>query len=280
MLALQNTPAGGIELPGLSMQTVGSEQTSAKFELTLTIEEIPDGLECAFEYNTDLFDATTIARMESHFARLLEAIVADPACRLMDLPMLAEQERHRLLVGWNDTRMDYAKGRTVHQLFEEQAQKAPDAVAVAYADEHVSYRELNERANRLAHYLTTRGVGPDVLVAIRIERGIDMMIALFGVLKAGGAYVALDPAYPQARLAYMLDDAAPAVLLTQQHLLASTPGATDRMSIFCIDSQWPELAHHSVANADIALRPGNLAYVIYTSGSTGRPKGVLSATTV
>ncbi len=220
-----------------------------------------------------MFDAATIERMAGHFATLLEGIVAHPECAVGKLPLLTSAERHRLLVQWNDTAVDYPRDRCVHQLFEDQAARTPDAVAVVFDKEQLTYRELNARANQLAHHLIGLGVGPEALVGICLERSLELIIGLLGILKAGGAYVPLDPGYPLARLAFMLEDTQAPVLLTQQRLLGQLPphaGCT-----LCLDRDWPTIASHPVGNPSATVTAASLAYVMYTSGSTGTPKGVM-----
>ncbi|RPI95737.1 MAG: amino acid adenylation domain-containing protein, partial [Chloroflexi bacterium] len=214
----------------------------------------------------------TIERMSRHFTHLLEAIVANPSARIQDLPMLGADELHQLLVEWNatETEYPYAARQCVHELFETQAEKTPDAVALVFEDQQLTYAQLNARANQLAHYLRSQGVGPDVLVGICMERSLEMIIGLLGILKAGGAYVPLDPTYPAERLAFTLEDAKPAVVLTQTHLQQTFP-----TNSFCLDSQWDTLDSYARSNPGNIAVPGNLAYLIYTSGSTGKPKGVL-----
>jgi non-ribosomal peptide synthetase component F len=187
-------------------------------------------------YNTDLFDDATIARLIGHYETLLESIVADPDQRISHVQILTETERKQLLIDWNDTSSNYPRNRCVHQLFEQQVEQSPDAVAVVYEDEQLTYRQLNTRANQLAHYLKSFGVGPEVLVGICLERSLEMIIALMGILKAGGAYVPLDPEYPQERLAFMLVDTQTPVLLTEQKLLSELPETAARL--VCLDSDW------------------------------------------
>jgi amino acid adenylation domain-containing protein len=272
MLVLQNAPMGALELPGLTLESVAVERNTSKFDLTLNVIEDDEQLFGVFEYNTDLFNAATIERMAGHFTRLLDAIVVEPTTRVAELPMLSEAEREQLLVTWNATATPYPQEQTIHQLFEAQARKQPDALAVVFEDTQLSYGELNARANQLAHHLRQLGVGPDIVVGICVERSLEMIVGLLGILKAGGAYVPLDPSYPEARLAYMLADAAPAVLLTQQPLLAQLP--TEATPTLCLDTEWATLADYPTDNPAHRTRPEHLAYVIYTSGSTGQPKGV------
>ena len=273
MFAFQNMPRQSLELPGLKVSPLEVDSGTAKFDLTLFLWEEAGGLRGTLEYNTDLFDEATISRMRGHFQTLLEGIVADPAQRLSDLPLLTEAERQQLLVEWNATQVEYPREGCLHQLFEAQVERTPNAIAAVCGGARLTYRELNQRANQLAHYLRTRGVGPEVLVGICVERSLELMVGLMGILKAGGAYVPLDPTYPKERLAFMLADSQVSVLLSQQQLLASLPDHDAH--VICLDSDWEPIATQSLANLDSGAGPDNLAYVIYTSGSTGTPKGTL-----
>ena len=272
MFVLQNTPDATLRLDGLQVSALPIESHSAKFDLTLTLTERPDGLHGELEYATDLFERATIERMAGHFAVLLQGIVAKPETPIDRLPMLTDAERHQLLVTWNDTSVDYPRERCIHQLFEEQVARTPEAVALVFEDQQLSYRELNARANQLAHHLLALGVGPEVLVGICVERSLELIIGLLGILKAGGAYVPLDPSYPPARLAFMLADTQAPVLLTQQTLLAQLPPYAGRT--VCLDRDGENIAAQPDTAPPCRATAENLAYVIYTSGSTGRPKGV------
>ncbi|ELX07967.1 linear gramicidin synthase subunit C [Janthinobacterium sp. HH01] len=272
MLVLQNAPMEALTLPGLTLRGMGGEAVLSKFDMSFNISEEGGRLLGGIEYNTDLFDQSTMVRMAGHFVRLLEAVVADPQRRIQDLDMLDEAERRQLLVEWNDTASGVAPSGTIHALFEQRAAASPESVALEYEDASLTYGELNARANRLAHHLRTLGVGPDVLVGLCVERSLEMIVGLLAILKAGGAYVPLDPAYPADRLAYMLEDASPAVLLTQQRLLSALP-ASD-VPVFLLDADAASLDVYDATNPSTETQAGNLAYVIYTSGSTGRPKGV------
>ncbi len=274
MFVLQDDKMPTLELPGLSLCSLEIETGStANLDLTLKLTESSEGLKGYFEYNTDLFDAATIARMTGHFQTLLEGIVTNPEQRLSDLPILTAAERHQLLVEWNDTEVDYPKDSCIHQLIEAQVERTPDAIAVVFEDQQLTYRELNSRANQLAHYLQGLGVKPDVLVAISVERSIEMVIGFLGILKAGGAYVPLDPSYPHERRAYKLQDSQTAVILTQERLVASLPD--HNASVICLDADWELIAQQRSENPVSETTVQNLAYVIYTSGSTGKPKGVM-----
>ena len=224
-------------------------------------------------YDRRLFDDAAIGRMLGHLEMLLEGIVADPWRRLTELPLLTDRERLQLLVEWNDTGTDYPRDECIHQLFEAQAERTPDAVAVVFEGSQLTYRELNRRANQLARHLQKLGVGPEMLVGICTERSLEMVVGLLGILKAGGAYLPLDPSYPRERLAFMLNETRAPVLLTQQRLLDSLAGPDTR--IICLDSDWETISRENSENTASGVKADNLAYVIYTSGSTGTPKGVM-----
>ncbi|NEQ98487.1 MAG: amino acid adenylation domain-containing protein, partial [Cyanothece sp. SIO2G6] len=247
---------------------------TAKFDLTLTVFDQPEALQCEWEYRTDLFDETTIARMAGHFQVLLEAIVANPKQPLEHLPLLLDMERQQLLTGWNDTAVAYPTDSCIHSLFEAQVERTPEAIALQFETQSLTYAQLNAKANQLAHHLQTLGVGPETLVGICVERSLEMVIGLFGILKAGGAYVPIDPGYPSDRLTYMLTDSATPVLLTQQHLVAALPEHS--ATCLCLDTDWPTIATHPKTNPDSSVQSTHLAYLIYTSGSTGKPKGVMN----
>jgi amino acid adenylation domain-containing protein len=243
-----------------------------KLDLHLQVREQADGLALHFSYSTDLFDAATIVRMAGHFRKLLEGIVENPDQTVWKLPLLSDAERNRLVAEWNDTGMDYPRGRCVHQLFEAQAARTPNATAVVFGRESLTYGELDRRSNQLASHLIRLGASPDSLVAICLERSLEMVVGLLGILKAGAAYVPLDPAYPRDRIAFMLENAEVPLLLTQAQLLESLPAAASKTVL--IDSDWQEIAKQSQESPALTLNPENRAYVIYTSGSTGKPKGV------
>jgi amino acid adenylation domain-containing protein len=258
----------------LSWETANFKVDSgtAKVDLQLQAEDGPDGIFGRLTYNTDIFDASTISRMAGHFQTLLQGIVVNPDQRLSRLPLLGQAERHQLVAEWNDTPADYPRDRCVHHLFELQVERTPNAPAVVFENARLTYAELNRRANQLARYLAKLGVGPDVMVGILVERSLDMVVGLLGILKAGGAYVPLDPAYPRDRVAFMLEDSAVPVLLTQRSLLGSIPDS--RAKVVVLDSDWGEIAKEEAENPVNTAGAENLAYVIYTSGSTGKPKGV------
>jgi amino acid adenylation domain-containing protein len=246
------------------------EQTN--YPLTF-VAEPGEQLSLRISYDTSRFEVDTIERMLGHIQTLLEAIAKNPFQKLSQFPLLTNAERHQLLVKWNDTYSEYPKDKCIHELFEEQVEKTPDAVAVVFENQKLTYQELNNRANQLAHHLQTLGVGPEVLVGICINRSVEMMVGLLGILKAGGAYVPLDPTYPQERLAYMLEDSQLPILLTQQQLLEKLP--EHQAQTICLDTDWQSLTDYTQQNPCSKAKPDNLAYIIYTSGSTGKPKGTM-----
>ena len=267
-----NRANGRIRVGNLTLESIGLEQRTSQLDLTLMLVEAGDSISGSFQYNTDIFDAKTVERMDAHYEQLLSSIIADPRQRVSELEMLRESERSQLLFGWNDTATDHPLDLCLHQFFEQQVSLTPDATALIFEDRRLSYAQLNEQANRLAHRLRRSGVGADSLVAVLMERSVEMVISLFAILKAGGAYVPLDPQYPHERLLVMLEDATPQVLLTQSHLRLRVPAQT--AEVIEVDAD-RELESESVANIASEVGPENLAYVIYTSGSTGKPKGVM-----
>ncbi|MEH1805764.1 amino acid adenylation domain-containing protein [Nostoc sp.] len=273
MFVLQNAPMSGVELAGLTISSLPPQSTIAKFDLTLSMHNSADGLVGIWEYNTDLFDASTIERMSGHFVTLLSGIVANPEERISQLPLLSQTEQQQLLVEWNNTQADYPVDKCIHQLFEEQSVSTPDAVAVVFENQQLTYHQLNSCANQLAHYLKSLGIKPDTLVGICVERSIEMVVGLLGILKAGGAYVPLDPEYPTERLAFMLEDAQVSILLTQQRLIDRLP--EHQAKLICLDEAWEQIAQHNQDNPTSEVKAFHLANLIYTSGSTGKPKGVM-----
>jgi amino acid adenylation domain-containing protein len=273
LFVLHNSPNQTPQLPGLTVSVSEVDPETARFDLTLDLWETSEGLRGWFEYSTDLFDAATIARIEGHLQTLLKGIVADPEQCLSTLPLLTADERHQLLVTWNTTSMDSPHDQCLYEVFEAQVTQTPDAVALVHENEHLTYRELDRRANQVANYLQSLGVGPEVLVGLCMERSLEMIAGLLGILKAGGAYVPLDPAYPPERLTFMLQDAQISVLLTQESLMAGLPDC--EAEVVCLDATWHTIAQQSDQKPDSKTTTDNLAYVLYTSGSTGRPKGVL-----
>ncbi|HLL48609.1 MAG TPA: amino acid adenylation domain-containing protein, partial [Longimicrobiaceae bacterium] len=274
MLVLQNTPRMGEPLPGLSMRPLETTHDTAKLDLSATMVETEQGIFGGWEYSTDLFDRETIVRLSDHLAALLRGIVEDPDRRVSELPLIAPEERTRVLYTWNESVEDVFAAVPVHEQFEAQAEHAPHAVAVWFRGESLTYGELSRRSSRLAHFLRARGVGPEARVGVCVERSPEMIVAVLGVLKAGGAYVPLDPQYPRERLAFLVEDSGIAVLLTQERLFADLPGSASADVVF-LDADWERIAAEPDTAPESGVSPDNPAYLIYTSGSTGRPKGVV-----
>ena len=253
MFVLQNAPMQDLELPDVSISPLLADTGTAMFDLTLEVEEANSEFTASFEYNTDLFDDSTIERMMVHFQTLLENIVANPKQSISELEILNKAEKDQLLVEWNNTEADYPLDKCIHQLFEEQVEKTPDAIAVKFEDQQLTYSELNQRANQVANSLDVK---PDTLVGLSVERSLEMIVGMLGILKAGAAYVPLDPNYPEERLNFILEDSGIEIILDKERLQQQ------------VDQQ-------NIENPNTEVKPNNLAYVIYTSGSTGKPKGVL-----
>jgi len=248
-------------------------QSAGQFDLTIEIADASGPLRGYFEYNPDVFDAATIARMQEHFQALLEGIVDQPNQSVADLPLMTPEERHQVLVAWSATRASHTEPRCLHQLFDAQVVQSPDALAVVSEEQRLSYRELQRRANQLGHHLRTLGVGPDVVVGLLVERSPELLVGLLGILKAGGAYLPIDPDCPPKRIAAMLNEAGAATLVTQQHFV---PRLADHQAHFvCLDTAWSLIDREPGEPPANATNDDDLAYVIYTSGSTGTPKGVM-----
>ncbi|MBN3950382.1 MAG: amino acid adenylation domain-containing protein [Nostoc sp. NMS7] len=268
-----NETGAHLDLGELKIESLALEQKVAQFDLTLMMAEVDRQLAGTFEYNADLFNPDTITRMASHFQTLLERIVANPQQCLSILPLLTAAARQQLLGEWNATQTDYPQDVCLHELFEAQVEMTPDAIAVIFQDKQLTYQELNQRANQLAHHLQANGVKAEVGVGIYLERSLEMAIGVLGVLKAGGTYVPCDPMYPKQRISFMLADAQVKVLLTQHSLVTSLPEYPD--SVICLDTDWEIINQQSTEKLTTAVTPANLAYIIYTSGSSGQPKGVM-----
>jgi natural product biosynthesis luciferase-like monooxygenase protein/amino acid adenylation domain-containing protein len=272
---LQNTPQDSeLSLRGLTLRPFNFDIEASTFDLLLSMLDTEQGLRGTFEYSTDLFVSETIERFGAHFHHLLQSIVANPRQRVSDIQFLSAAEQQQLLVEWNETSVEYPKNRCIHQLFEAQVERTPEAVAVAFEEEKLTYRELNSRANQLAHHLRQLGVERETLVGLCVERSPAAVIGILGTLKAGAAFVPLDPGYPLERLSFMLEDARVPVLLTQEALLERVPAQW--VQTISLDTEWDGLiANQNEANVATGALADNLAYVIYTSGSTGKPKAVM-----
>ena len=272
MFALQNTPMEPLELKGLNIQAIPQEIKTTRFDLEVHVWEHTECLSISFIYNTDLFDAPTIERMFSHYECLMQGLMSAPESRIMDISMLKDQEYRQVTHEWNCTATDYPEHKTIHELYEAQAEATPDAVAVTYRSRSLSYQQLNQSANQLAAYLRAKGVSPGTMVGVFIERDIELIIGLLGILKAGGTYVPLDLDYPRARLSFMLEDADVPVLITHSSLKSRLPDFAG--NIIQLDNGWSSIKGESKDNLPQLVSSDSLAYVIYTSGSTGEPKGV------
>jgi amino acid adenylation domain-containing protein len=281
MLAWQNHDEGALDLPGLTTTPVSAPRAHAIFDLTLSLAEADGRIVGELEYATALFDRATIERHLGYLRRLLEAMAADESRAIDRLPLLDEAERHRVLVEWNATEAEHSGDACVPELFEAQAARTPEAIAVVCEGQRLTYGELNTKANRLAHHLRALGVRPDDRVAICVERSLEMVVGLLAILKAGGAYVPLDPGYPAERLAFVLKDSAPIVALThgagRAALEESLAGLANRPPVVAVEEEaaWIRNPATNPDPAEVGLISRHLAYVIYTSGSTGQPKGVM-----
>jgi amino acid adenylation domain-containing protein len=270
LFILQNMPMG---LPGESLIPLGTESSVARYGLTVELGESGQDLDLVFEYNTDLYEASTIERMMRHYGRLLEQVSHNGDSNLADLQFMDDAERSDLFASGNDTAIRYSSDSCLHQLFESQVESTPNKVAVVCAGKTLTYRQLDERANQLARFLMANRIAPGDLVAIMTERSTEMVVALLGVLKAGASYLPLDPVYPPDRIAFMLHDSATRMVLTQETLLDRLPATEAR--IVCLDREWRPIADQGSKRVASEVQPSDLAYVIYTSGSMGQPKGVM-----
>ncbi len=273
MFVLQNSPAEPLQIPGLTFDTWNLHTGTAKYDLTLVVEDHPDGLRGYLEYNTDLFEQQTIAAIPGHLETLLAAALDNPELPLGQLPLLTLAERERLLVQWNETQVEVTENLCVHQAIEAQVERTPGAVAVVVEERQLTYSELNSQANLLARLLQQMGVGPESIVGICVDRSLEMITAMLAILKAGGAYLPLDPAYPKDRLRFMVDDAHVTALVTQANYAGNFELPPSQL--LCIDRLETSPVSPDEPNAGSGVTPENLAYVIYTSGSTGKPKGVM-----
>ena len=275
LFALQDIPAQPLKIPGLDVRRGNVDRHIAIYDLSFSLQDEPDGLKQSLVYSTDLFEAATMERLLAHYEVLLEGVVADPDQRILQLPILPRAEWQQVGVDWNNTAKSFPGEKCIHSLFEAQARLTPDAVAVVSEVERLTYRELDERSNRLARYLRNMRVGADVPVGICVDRSMEMMVGILGILKAGGAYLPLDPAYPIERIRFMLEDTKAPVLLTSQRLAVRSQMSFT--NVVCLDTDWAEIAAESGMNLPVEETSDKLAYVNYTSGTTGTPKGVLIA---
>lgn len=273
LFILQNMGEFQVNFEGIKSHRLSVENKVSKFDLSLIASETSEGLELLFEYTTDLFLEETISRMGRHFEQLLKSIVAHPEAFIHQLSFLTAKEQHQLLIEWNQTEKSYPEHKTVPQLFEEGVKKAPDKIAVVFDDVKLNYRDLNKKANQLARYLRQQGVKPETLVAISLERSVDLVIGMIAILKAGGAYVPLDPSYPEERLQFMWKDSQTPLLLTHTHLAPQFKDYSGQLVL--LDAHKHKWNQQSEENLELSVSPHHLAYVIYTSGSTGNPKGVM-----
>ncbi|WYM00562.1 MAG: amino acid adenylation domain-containing protein [Gloeotrichia echinulata CP02] len=273
MFTYQNTPMPDLDFSGMTVTLEQNAGDTAKFDLSLDVFENVEGFVCVFEYNTDLYNVDRITRLAGHFQKLLEGVVANPEQKVSELPLLTNAEYKQIFTNWNFTEITYPQ-ECIHQLFESQVEQTPNNEAITYQGQYLTYQELNQRSNQLAHYLRKLKIGPDVLVGICLERSVDLVVATLGVLKAGGAYVPLDVNYPQDRLAYMIQDTQIPVLLTYKYLSDKLP--QNNINTIYLDTEWSVIAQENAENLHIeGTTSANLAYVIYTSGSTGNPKGTM-----
>lgn len=270
--SLQNTPIEVLSLPELTLSLLEFDPGTAKLDIEFHLWQDLENIKGEVIYSTDLFDDATITRMVGHYQTLLAGIVANPERRISELPLLTNAEREEILIDWNYTTSSSGSIAFFHQLFEAQVEQNPDAIAIGFENQHLTYRELNIRANQLARHLQKLGVIPDTLVGILLERSINTIVAILAIHKAGGAYLPLDPTYPQKRLDFMLQDAGVSILLTNSSQI--THHSLPIANVICLDKEWKIISQYSQQNPTSKLTPENLAYVIYTSGSTGKPKGV------
>ncbi|HFB67606.1 MAG TPA: amino acid adenylation domain-containing protein, partial [Calditrichae bacterium] len=273
MFILQNAPVKAHALPGVQLEQIHVDMGTSTFDLTFSISQSVRGMSVSVEYNTDLFDASTIQRMLSHYHTLLQSVVENPDERIGLLNILPEEERRKVLIEWNATEEPRPENLCAHHLFEYRVLENPDAVAVAYLGQYLSYAELNQRANQLAHYLIRAGVRPEVKVGICMDKSLEMIVSVLGVMKAGGAYVPIDPAYPQERIAYMLEDSGVPILLTSAEVRSNLPPFEGH--IIAVDAEWEEISGEPDNNPAVDMEPDNLVYMIYTSGTTGKAKGTM-----
>ncbi len=275
VINLRNVPKRHTSVNGLKMESIYRDDAPSKFDLDLDFGVNENGdLDASLKYNVDLYDENTIIHMVAHYQNLLGQLLKKTDSSIADLEMLTPSEWQQIVIEWNDTGTDYPREKCIHQLFEEQVEHTPEAIAVVFEDQQLTYQELNTRANQLAHYLHSFGVGPDVLVGICMERSLEMVISLLGILKAGGAYVPLDPSYPSERLNFMVDEIRAPVIITRRSFASRLPVSSTRL--VNLDDEWSLIEKQEDRPLQTVVSPDHLAYVIYTSGTTGKPKGVMN----
>ncbi len=273
MFVLQNTPREELQMGELRVQALAVASETANFDLSLVVEERATGLQLGLEYRSELFSAESMQRMLEHYRVLLAAAVVQPECLVQDLPLMSNAERSQVVEEWNRTTAEYPNELCIHELIEAQVDWTPDAIAVICQNEHLTYRELNRRSNRLAHYLRSLGVTPEVRVGVLLERSLEMVVAQLAILKSGGAFLPLDPAYPQQRLSFLLEDAQPLALVTKRSLITGLPNVSAKLVCLDVDKDVIRAQQDTTPRSEVMT--DNLAYVIHTSGSTGQPKGVM-----
>jgi amino acid adenylation domain-containing protein len=273
IFSFEAAPPRMTEVPGLAVTILDKENRAAKFDLSLYASDRGSEVVGTLEYNIDLFNEDRIERMAGHLLTILSAVVADPAQRISDLPLLTRHERYQMLTAWNATEAPYPQQLCAHHLFEAQVRCTPNSPAIVFENQELTYSQLNSRANQVARYLASLGARPGEIVGIFMERSLEMVVAVLGIVKSGAACLPLDPAYPKERLAFMLQDSQAAIAVSQENLVSSFPSGEVRM--VCLDSELQKIAKEDEGHLQTAVTPENWLYVIYTSGSTGRPKGVL-----
>jgi len=274
MIVMQTAPAASMRLERLRLEQIPLATNTAKFDLTLSLNRSENGCQAVLEYASELYERTTAERMLDHWQRALDQIAANHERPISAIEIMSERERLQVQIEWNNTWAAPPDRRCVHHGFEAQVEKTPNAPAVAYQDSVLSYAELNRRANQLAHYLRELGVNPEIRVGLCVERSLEMIVGMLGILKAGGTYVPIEPDYPAARIAFMLEDSQAGILLSQEKLQGRLP--ENLRQVIYLDSDWPAIAERNGNNPAADVDPENAAYIIYTSGSTGRPKGVMA----
>jgi len=269
LFVMQNIQSEEILVKDVVFKPWNRENETVKFDLSIDVIELQDTIALNIEYCSKLFNKETVNRFSKHYINILREIVENPKISIEAIDMLTEEEKSQLLVEFNNTKAEYPKDKTIHQIFEEQVEKTPERIAVKYRDKHLTYTELNCKANKLAKKLRVRGIRPDTIVAMLVERSLEMVIGIYGILKAGGAYLPIDPHYPSERIQYLIDDSETQIVLTQERFTEKVNG------VEVINLEDESLYMEDGINLEIVNKPTDLAYVIYTSGSTGKPKGVM-----